>query len=190
MRIQQAAYLLPQVVKPADYLDESAPHFEQHLDNLGLILLQRAAAGARPSRWIAPEHIAAALSHLAALGTGPQARGLMLTRTGQLEAMGISRAAGVFDRLLQHTLALSGTPGAAWQIRVAWRMPVPAEAVWEFHRTGDLEAFERALGPAPPYPHAEALAAHLEALVARAASGNPRRLRSQPVDPLFGPCLR
>ena len=68
MRVQQAAYLLPQVVKPADYLDEGAPHFEQHLDTLGLILLQRAAAGGRPSRWIAPGHLAAAVRHLDALG--------------------------------------------------------------------------------------------------------------------------
>ena len=45
-RIQQAAYQLPQVVKPADYIDEHAPHFEQHLDGLGLVLLQKAVAGA------------------------------------------------------------------------------------------------------------------------------------------------
>jgi ATP-dependent RNA helicase SUPV3L1/SUV3 len=46
-RIQQAAYQLPQVVKPADYLDEHAPNFEQHLDTLGMILLQKAVPGAR-----------------------------------------------------------------------------------------------------------------------------------------------
>jgi ATP-dependent RNA helicase SUPV3L1/SUV3 len=176
LRVQQSAYLVPQVVKPADYLDEGAPHFEQHLDTLGLILLQRAAPGARPSRWIAPEHLEAARRHLDAVGTGPQARGLMIARTGQLEAQGITRAAGAFDRLQQQTLALEHTPGAAWKIRVAYRVPVPAEPVWEFYRSGDVEALERALGPVPPYPHAAALAAHLEALVARAASGNARRL--------------
>src|SRR5450432_2152729 len=71
-RIQQAAYQLPQVVKPADYLDEHAPHFEQHLDTLGMILLQKAVAGARPSRWIAPDRMAAALAHLDVVGNGPQ----------------------------------------------------------------------------------------------------------------------
>src|ERR1700710_3038821 len=57
-RIQQAAYQLPQVVKPGDYLDEHAPHLEHHLDTLGLILLQKAVAGSRPSRWIAPDRMA------------------------------------------------------------------------------------------------------------------------------------
>jgi ATP-dependent RNA helicase SUPV3L1/SUV3 len=31
-RIRQAAYSLPQVVKPADYLAEQSPGFESHLD--------------------------------------------------------------------------------------------------------------------------------------------------------------
>ena len=53
-RIRRAAYSLPQVVKPADYLAEQSPGFEAHLDKLGLVLLQKAAAGARPSRWIDP----------------------------------------------------------------------------------------------------------------------------------------
>ncbi|HEV8314956.1 MAG TPA: hypothetical protein VGQ23_17985, partial [Burkholderiaceae bacterium] len=49
VRIQRAAYYLPQVVTPSDYAAD-----DHHLDALGLILLQKGAAGARPSRWIAP----------------------------------------------------------------------------------------------------------------------------------------
>ena len=50
-RVRQAAYNLPQVVQPADFIDDddNAPGFEQHLDRRGLILLQKAAAGARRS---------------------------------------------------------------------------------------------------------------------------------------------
>ena len=91
-RIQQAAYQLPQVVKPGDYIDEHAPHFEQHLDTLGLILLQKAVAGARPSRWIAPGHLADALRHLDAVGNGPQVRAQMQARTAELETLEIGRA--------------------------------------------------------------------------------------------------
>jgi ATP-dependent RNA helicase SUPV3L1/SUV3 len=178
LRVQQASFQLPQVVKPADYLDESAPHFEQHLDTLGLIQLQRAAAGARPSRWIAPEHLPAALRHLEAVGTGPQSRSIMLGRTSQLEAMGVQRAGGEFDRLLRQTLTLSGTQAARWTIEIAYRVPVSSDIVWEYYRTGDTAAFERALGPGPAWPHAEALAEHLEGLVARAASGHPAHLAS------------
>ena len=54
-RIRQAGYALPQVVKPADYLAETHDDFEGHLDKLGLVLLQKPVAGARPSRWIAPD---------------------------------------------------------------------------------------------------------------------------------------
>ncbi|HZF80450.1 MAG TPA: hypothetical protein VEZ89_11745, partial [Rubrivivax sp.] len=36
-RIRQSAYLLPQVVKPADYVAEHSPGFESHLDKLGLV---------------------------------------------------------------------------------------------------------------------------------------------------------
>ena len=76
-RIQQAAYQLPQVVKPADYIDEHAPHFEHHLDTLGLILLQKAVAGARPSRWIAPDRMADALRHLDVVGNGPDRKSVV-----------------------------------------------------------------------------------------------------------------
>ena len=40
-RIRQAAFSLPQVVKPADYLPENTKGFEDHLDKLGLVLLQK-----------------------------------------------------------------------------------------------------------------------------------------------------
>ncbi len=47
-RIRQAAYVLPQVVKPADYVAEGTAGFETHLDKLGLVLLQKSVPGARP----------------------------------------------------------------------------------------------------------------------------------------------
>ena len=174
-RIQQAAYQLPQVVKPADYLDEHAPHFEQHLDGLGLVLLQKAVAGGRPSRWIAPEHMAAALRHLDAVGNGPQVRAQMQARTAELETLGVTRQAGQFDRFLDQSLKL---PGSGAQLRVAWRQPVPDAPVWNFYRTGDLDALKAALGDAPSYPDAGELVEHVERLVARADSGHPEHVGS------------
>ncbi|MFL6627490.1 MAG: helicase-related protein [Vitreoscilla sp.] len=174
-RIQQAAYQLPQVVRPADYIDEHAPHFEQHLDGLGLILLQKAVAGGRPSRWIAPGHVAAALRHLDTVGNGPQVRAQMLARTAELEALGVTREAGRFDRFLQHALHL---PAAGVQLTVAWRQPIADAPVWEFHRTGDLAAFQAAIGVPPPYPEADELMEHVERLLARAESGHPEQVGS------------
>jgi ATP-dependent RNA helicase SUPV3L1/SUV3 len=173
-RIQQAAYQLPQVVKPTDYLDEHAPHLEQHLDTLGFVLLQKGVPGARPSRWIDPALMHAALRHLDAVGNGPQVRALMLARTAELETLGVTREAGAFDRLLAEPLKLAN----GWELRVAHRQPVDAEAVWDFYRSGDLDALRRALGEPPPYPHAQALARHLAGLVARAESGHPQHLDS------------
>jgi ATP-dependent RNA helicase SUPV3L1/SUV3 len=174
-RIQQAAYQLPQVVKPADYLDEHAPHFEQHLDTLGLILLQKAVAGARPSRWIAPDRMAAALAHLDVVGNGPQVRALMQARTVELENLGVTREGGEFDRFLTQLVTL---PSNGWTMRVAYRQPVDAAPVWDFYRTGELDAFKAALGDAPPYVDARELAQHLETLVERAASGHPEHIAS------------
>ncbi|MET0382728.1 MAG: helicase-related protein [Burkholderiaceae bacterium] len=173
-RIQQAAYQLPQVVKPADFVAEPAPHAERHLDALGLILLQKAVAGTRPSRWIAPGRVADALRHLDAVGNAPPVRALMQARTAELEALGVTGRAGEFDRLLTQTLALS----AGQTLQVAYRLPVAAAPVWEFYRTGDLDAFEAALGPAPPYADADALARHIESLIERGASGHPGHLAS------------
>src|SRR5471032_1358463 len=162
-RIQQAAYQLPQVVKPADYIDEHAPHLEQHLDTLGLILLQKAVAGSRPSRWIAPDRMADALRHLDVVGNGPQVRALMQARTVELENLGVTREAGEFDRFLTQTLKL---PASGVQLRVAYRQPVPDAPVWEFYRTGDLDAYKLALGAAPPYADAAELVELVEQLVA------------------------
>jgi ATP-dependent RNA helicase SUPV3L1/SUV3 len=174
-RIQQAAYQLPQVVKPADYIDEHAPHFEQHLDGLGLILLQKAVAGARPSRWIAPDRMADALRHLDAVGNGPQVRALMQARTTELENLGVTVEAGEFDRFLTQTLRL---PASGVQLRVAYRQPVPAAPVWDFYRSGDLDAFKAALGAAPPYADAAELVEVVERLIARAESGNSEHVGS------------
>ena len=174
-RIQQAAYQLPQVVKPADYIDEHAPHFEHHLDGLGLVLLQKAVAGSRPSRWIEPGRMADALRHLDTVGNGPQVRALMQARTAELENLGVTQEAGEFDRFLTQTLKL---PASGAQLRVAYRQPVPAAPVWAFYRTGELDAFKEALGAAPPYADAAELVAHVEALIARADAGHPEHVAS------------
>ena len=174
-RIQQAAYQLPQVVKPADYIDEHAPHFEQHLDGLGLVLLQKAVAGSRPSRWIAPDRMADALRHLDVVGNGPNVRALMQARTTELEGLGVTREAGEFDRFLTQTLKL---PASGVQLRVAYRQPVPAAPVWDFYRSGDLDAFKAALGDAPPYADAAELVALVEQLIARAEFGHSEHVGS------------
>lgn len=201
-RIRQGAYGLPQVVKPADYLAENSPGFETHLDKLGLVLLQKAVAGARPSRWIEPALMDAALAHLDAVGTGPAARALMVERTAALEALGVSRRAGRFTRLISHALQVPVPEAAPWSIPVLHRVPVDADVAWHFHRTGDTAALQAALGPAPAHPQAAALAAHLAALVARSQAFQPRRLDSllprlqtecalpQPADELMAACTR
>jgi ATP-dependent RNA helicase SUPV3L1/SUV3 len=174
-RIQQAAYQLPQVVKPADYIEEHTPHFEQHLDGLGLILLQKAVAGSRPSRWIHPDRIDDALRHLDTVGNGPNVRALMQARTVELENLGVTREAGEFDRFLTQTLKL---PASGVQLRVAYRQPVPAAPVWAFYRSGDLDAFKADLGVAPSYADAAELVTVVEQLVARAESGHSEHVAS------------
>ena len=82
--IRQAAYVLPQVVKPADYVPEGSAGFEMHLDKLGLVLLQKSVPGARPSRWIEPGLMDAALAHLDAVPATAEARTLMQERTTAL----------------------------------------------------------------------------------------------------------
>src|SRR5512139_1700363 len=174
-RIRQAAYLLPQVVKPSDYLSERTPGLEEHLDRLGLVLLQKAVSGARPSRWIDPALMDSALAHLDAVGTGATVRALMLERTAALDALGLSRETGAWARVVSHTLELA-EPG--WQVPVLFRVPVEAEPVWAYYRTGDEAALRRALGPVPPYPHAGALKAHLDHLVDRSRAHSPAHLDS------------
>ena len=174
-RIRQAAYVLPQVVKPGDYIAERSAGFEEHLDKLGLVLLQKAVAGARPSRWIAPDLMDSALAHLDTVGTGPTVRPLMLERTSALEALGVSRDAGKWTRLISHTLQLAEPD---WRVPVLFRVPVDAAPVWAFYRTGDKAALLAALGAAPVYPHAAELVAHLDALVARSLAHKPRHIES------------
>lgn len=178
-RIRRAAFSLPQVVKPADYLAEHSAGFETHLDKLGLVQLQKAAAGARPSRWIEPALMDSALAHLDAVGTGPDARPLMLERTAALEALGVSRHAGTFTRLISHALQVPVPESdAAWRIPVLFRVPVDADPVWAFYRSGDKEALLAALGPVPSHPQAAELTAHLATLVARSHAYQPRLLDS------------
>lgn len=174
-RIRHAVHHLPQVVKPADYLAETHADFEGYLDKLGLVLLQKPVPGQRPSRWIAPDLMDAALAHLDAVASGPKARPLMLERTSALEAQGVSRRAGVWTRLISHTLPLS-PPG--WRLPVLFRVPVAAPAVWAFYRNGDLAALLAALGAPPQYPHATELLTHLEGLIARSRGLKPRHLES------------
>lgn len=174
-RIRQAAYLLPQVVKPGDYEGERGAEMERRLDDMGLVLLQKAVSGARPSRWIAPELMDVALQHLDAVGTGPGVRQLMLDRTGALDALGIAREGSRWMRTVSHLLKLA-EPG--WQVPVLHQAPVAAEAVWAYYRGGDQAALQRALGPAPPYPHARVLKEHLDLLVARSRTHSLRHLDS------------
>ncbi len=64
-RIRQAAYQLPQVLSPNDLGDPASAALQ--LEKLGLIQIQKAVAGSRPSRWIAPVLIDVALAHLDAV---------------------------------------------------------------------------------------------------------------------------
>jgi len=174
-RVRHAVHHLPQVVKPADYLADTHEDFETHLDTLGLVLLQKAVPGQRPSRWIDPALIDAALAHLDTVGSGPKARPLMLERTAALEQMGVSRRAGVWTRLIRHTLTLS-EPG--WAVPVLFRVEVNADAVWAFYRSGDAAALQAALGPAPQHPEAPAIRAHLESLIERSRALSEQHLPS------------
>jgi ATP-dependent RNA helicase SUPV3L1/SUV3 len=174
-RIRHAVHHLPQIVKPADYLAEQSADFEEHLDQLGLIQLLKPVPGQRPSRWIAPALIDSALAHLAAVGSGPKARPLMLERTAALEQMAVSRRAGLWTRLISHGLALS-EPG--WTLPVLFRVPVDDAAVWAYYRNGDAAELMAALGTPPHYAHAAELVAHVEGLLARSRDFKPRHLDS------------
>ena len=174
-RIRHAAFSLPQVVKPADYLADNSSDFEQHLDKLGLVQLQKAVAGARPSRWIEPALMDAALAHLDAVGSGDKARPLLLERTAALESLGVARRAGQWTRLIRHTLPLSEPD---WKVPVLYRVPVQADAVWAYYRSGDKAALLAALGPAPLFEHAAELTTHLETLLARSRDFKPHHLAS------------
>lgn len=176
-RIQRFSYLLPQVLRPADLLDEHAPHPEQQLDERGLVQLQRAAGG-RPSRWISPQDVAAALAHLDMVGMGPQARATMLARAARLDTLGIARRGMDFERLVRQEIALAPPAPPDWRLELASYRPAAREAVWAFHRTGDEVALEAAIGAVGPWPQEAALRGHLQSLVARAVSGHPDHLAS------------
>nr|WP_276598225.1 helicase-related protein [Roseateles koreensis] len=178
-RLRQAAYQLPQVVAPADL--DADPASEELLDQAGLILLQKAVAGARPSRWIAPELIHGALRHLDIVGTAPTVRALMQQRTLALDKLGLSRhvskdTPSSWTRLCSTTLTLS-EPG--WRIPVVYRINLPETSpIWDFYREGDLQALQNALGDAPAFEGSAELQAHLEALLARSQSGSAEHLDS------------
>ncbi|MDT8999732.1 helicase-related protein [Paucibacter sp. APW11] len=179
LRIRQAAYQLPQVLSPADLDGPDHGHdHEKQLDALGLILIQKAVSGARPSRWIAPRLIAVALEHLDAVGSAPTVRALMQKRSSQLDALGLAREGLDWSRLCSQTMHLSRE---GWQLPVAFRVPLDAQAeaaIWDFYRDGDLAALSRVLGPQPDYPHHDELLAHLDALLERSASGHEEHIAS------------
>jgi ATP-dependent RNA helicase SUPV3L1/SUV3 len=174
-RIRQSAFALPQVVKPADFLPEGSAGFERHLATLGYLLLQKSMPGARPSRWIEPRLVPAALAHLDAVGGGPEARLVMVRRQAELEAEGITRVAGRWQRRAAQPLRLD-PPG--WDLNVAFTVGQPEEPVWAYHRSGDLAALRASLGAPPPWPHGEALRAQLQRLVARSQALAPQHLAS------------
>jgi ATP-dependent RNA helicase SUPV3L1/SUV3 len=202
-RIRRAVHALPQVVQPADYLPEQSPGFERHLDDLGLVQLQKAGATGRPSRWIEPALIDSALAHLDAVGDGPGARPLMLERRAALEQLGVTRRAGRFTRRVNAVLEVPVPESAP-----AWRIPVPFDApqdpapVWDYYRSGDLAALRAALGPAPAHPQAQRIAAHLKSLIGRSHAYQPAQLDAllprlasecatpQPIDDLLAACTR
>jgi ATP-dependent RNA helicase SUPV3L1/SUV3 len=170
-RIRQGAFALPQVVKPADYGSTDAG-----MDERGFVLLQKAAsAGARPSRWIDPALMDAAVAHLQAVGQGPDARPLMQERTAALEGAGVARHGAQWSRLITHALSLQHS---GWKVPVLYRVPVPAEPVWAFHRTGDGAALMAALGAPPLYAYAAPLIEHLNTLVVRSLGHKPKHIDS------------
>ncbi|MBI3156875.1 MAG: helicase [Burkholderiales bacterium] len=198
-RIRHALHQLPQIVRPADFLADPGTDPEANLDALGLVMLQRAVPGERPSRWIAPPDIPAALAHLQAVGGGSGARALMLERSAALEAMAVTRRSGEWSRLVRHTLQLS-EPG--WRLPIFHRVPVPRDAVWAFFRDGDAAALQAAMGPPPQHPQAPQVVAQVEALIGQAHERAPQHLGSLlprlqaecaaplPLDELLAGCAR
>ena len=174
-RVRQAAYVLPQVVKPADFVPEGSPGQEEHLDKLGYILLQKAVSGARPSRWIAPDSIDAALAHLDAIGTGPESRPLMMERGNVLQGLGIARQGANWTRTISHALTLTEID---WRVPVIFRVPLPAELIWAWYRSGDEAALRAGVGAPVGYPQATELIAQLNGLVARSQGHKPKHLAS------------
>ena len=175
MQLRRHAYRLPQVVEPADFFDSHATDLEERLDGYGFVLLNRPAGGARPSRWIAPDAIEAALRHIDLAEAGPSARATMLQRAAALEALGIVRRIDGWERLAHQPLAPanSGT-----RLQLAYHVRIDAEPVWNFYRTGDQAALLQALGGAPASADAAALTAHLDRLISEAIQRSPRQIDS------------
>jgi ATP-dependent RNA helicase SUPV3L1/SUV3 len=203
-RVRQAAYTLPQVVQPEDFADDDATGIERFLEPLGYVLLQKAAPGQRPSRWIAPGLIDAALRHLDAVPVNRETRGLISERTQWLESQGVTREGADWERLVHQPLALAEAEVEVegWSVLVAFHAPVAADVVWDYFRTGDQRVLLAALGPVPAYPHAQALQAHVLSLIRRSAFCDETQLPSllprlqsecaqpQPLDSLLAACTR
>lgn len=171
-RIRQAAYALPQVLTPSD-LDAGT---DDALERLGAIQIAKAAGGARPSRWILPQHIPVALAQLDATPLANTLRALMQQRLHQLESLGLRREGLVFTRLCIHPIPLAHE---GWRIDLSHRVPVPEAPVWAFFRDGDPAALRHALGQAPEYSYTAELALHLNHLIARSeALGHESQLAS------------
>lgn len=178
-RIRQSAHGLPQVVRPADMGQPDSAAGEAELDRLGLVQLQKAVSGQRPSRWIEPRLMDAALLHLDTVGHGPQLRPQMLARLNTLHGRGVSRAAqGRWTRLTSHALKLDGAglPGA--QLPVLFHAPIDDAPVWAFFRDGDEAGLQAALGIPQPYPQAAELLDHLRALLEKSRAFKPQHLPS------------
>ena len=163
-RIRAASFSLPQIVKPADFVAEGSPGFEKHLDKLGYVLLQKPSPPSRPSRWIEPALIDAALRHLGEVGAHPNARAQVLERRAALEAVGVTQEAGVWSRRVSQSLPLSEPD---WKVQVHYRLALPLDPIWAYFRNGELPVLQQELGIPQGYPHAAELMAHLEALIAR-----------------------
>ncbi len=180
-RIRQASYHLPQVVSPSDFVDEHTPEFEDQLDAMGLIQLQVAVPGARPSRWIEPSLMDVALAQLDALAArkeqlkGKVIRAVILERTAVLETLGIQRRGNAWERSARQVLAV---PSPGWDVPVHFTVPQDTAPVWAFYRDGDKAALIGALGDPPAYEDAEALVSHLDAVARKAALHRPRQVAS------------
>ena len=172
-RLRDNAWALPQVLAPADWSDAATAEAERSLDEAGFIQLQK-GAGSRPSRWIAPQHLAAALAHLDALGAAPPARTLMLQRRQTLEGLGLVRRQGRWQRQGLDTLVLG--PGA--RVPVAFRHGVDEALVWRFFLDGEVPSLQVALGPVPPHPQRDELRAHLLRLAERSEALSSAQLGS------------
>ena len=178
-RLRRAAYLLPQAITPAEFHDGPSADGEAALQRAGFVQLQKAAGGARPSRWIAPADVAAALAHLDATGgAGSGALPQMLERRAALIAQGVQRQGIGFVRQVSQPIEVPVPEARPWRVAVAHWVPLAAETAWAFHRSGDLDALRAAFGTPAPYPHAAEIREHLERLIARSHAYQPRRLDS------------